>query len=494
MPIEVSLSAPQIKPVNLNPIKNGEARLAVTENINTLESRFLKGVETVVKKLVQDSENAVGTRLTMFLLKECATMTDSSSKTLPVLINPQKESLFKLDALVQKQHVKSSTSIGIYDIVATGEMDKRMYLFDLVKKGGKLRLSDQILSKLNGLVKTKKLKFRIPPVQKTAKKESAPQDENNWSGVTNFLQPSVVRLEAVEQTFEANPNKVVLKGWAVEIAKLKQRLQWVKKNHPMEFEEAKQVYASFNQKFITAKEQLLAQQKPQGPTNIEAKLQEMEDQKDELAQNLNINALLDLLSMCQKFRTNPKIKAIRVKNELVDSRFKQLQRGIKALLEEGTRVILNDKIKNVESTKDRFKTQVSKIWDDFIYEAEREDSFEVIAEVTVGSLLENIKTVQKNIAKESIGLLEASRFLGLGEHREISRSMTELRSAVAKLKTHMETEYKSIKKSADAMALLEQECLAATIEEEKNEKIHRIEEIAKGLTWETTWEHFSYDN
>ncbi|MCP4440762.1 MAG: hypothetical protein GY810_17710 [Aureispira sp.] len=163
-----------------------------------------------------------------------------------------------------------------------------------------------------------------------------------------------------------------------------------------------------------------------------------------------------------------------------------------SLLEGDLKTTLETNLTDPSIVKTEMKNKISVVWNSFISNAENALRFEIIADTIAPNLLTDIKAFQKTISEKAQGLIEASKLMNVGDTVKISENMTEVRSALSKLKQHMKVKYEEIKEITQKLATLEKACYATDSQEEKGRIIDEVETIANSLKWEQTWDQFSY--
>ncbi|MCP4437829.1 MAG: hypothetical protein GY810_02710 [Aureispira sp.] len=265
----------------------------------------MKALQSIVTSLNADEANSAGTQLFMLLLEGGITLADPKPQDAALLIPPSKEPQFKIKALCKIPEIKKSKQIGICQIIAVGEKEEGLHLFDLYKRGGKLKITPKLLTRLNKMGKKKGLKFRKPVTE-----ENTEENPNTEGGTDNaLLGPIIARLEQAQNNFEAAPNLGVLKIWSNVMMKLKQEIQLLAKKSPDQLEAAKNIFNEWNQKLAAAKKQLAGDKASPKTEDIHAKLDALNIKKDQVAENPTIDTVIGLLAECQKLRTSPVSKS-----------------------------------------------------------------------------------------------------------------------------------------------------------------------------------------
>lgn len=500
MPTSISMAS-KLKPVQLMPLKQGNVKIAVTEPIATLKGQYVKALQAISTALAADLENAADTAISFLILDKCTTQSDAKPQLLPVIIPPAKEPQFKIKALSKAPEVKKSKQMAVCQLIATGEQENDLHVLTLVKRSGKLKITPQLLNLLNKVARKKSLMFQLP-VQEEVVAENVATEVATEPRESNPLEAIIDQLDITKDAFDRQPSKVTLKAMANKMGTLKAAVQDMKQTDPRNYAAAKQTFVEWMGKFNLAKKQLLqgnsAVEAPQATEEetqeegLAAQITQLEKARDKTAKNLSFDSIIALLSECQKIRTNPQNKLKFKEDRALLKRFKALRASLASLIENNFKASMEEEIQNPEIFKTNMKNEVMDVWEGFINEAEDAATFEIIANQIMPNFMNNIKGFQKKVSQKAQGFVEASKLVELGDSAEISANMTTVRSGLTKLKTHMQEQFKAMKKATFQMAKLEAEHNATEDEAVKSEKREAIRAIADSLDWKSIWNVFAY--
>lgn len=490
MPVQISFPS-KLKPAFLTSFKEGKNALDTDEKASDFLSSFAKTISSICSQLDSDPSNVKGSEVVLIIINNCVTLSDKKPQEVFMMIPPEKESQFQIKALCNNPLVKGNKQAAIYQLTAVGEKEEDLHLINLTKMSGKLKLSGPLFQQLVKLGKLKGLKFR--KAQNDEEETEGAEEQNTDNAPQQEASPVALlvnELQKLKTQYETAKSVETLKEWAALMERFKQVI--VQHNTA----ETKAQFSYWGQQFVEAKNNLAKETNksntpPKAQSALESQIQALSKQVKQTP-NTDFNGLMALLSECQQIRTAPTSKTEFQQNPNLVEQFKQLRKEISDKMQGEVKNQLASDLNNPAQVKETIKKEIKLVWEDFVKNAENAETFSSIAENVVAALIEGIKGFQKMVSDKSQGMIEAAKMLNIGDEVVISQNMTEVRSALTKLKAHMQEQYKQITLDVKQMADLENEFHKTQDSSKQQALIDKISQIANGLKWETTWDAFSY--
>lgn len=201
----------------------------------------------------------------------------------------------------------------------------------------------------------------------------------------------------------------------------------------------------------------------------------------------SLSQVMELMARCQELRVDPKAKGAFKTDETLLKQFKMLRKVLINMVKSDDDLYneLESNLQDPLSITKQFQVELDDLWDNFATMTQDAESFQDILKQNTTTLILDIKKFQKEVEAQAKGMLEASKFLKIGDPLAISKAMTAIRSGIVKLKDAMKTKVSNLQKLAKAMAKLEADFRKTTEQSIQESIIGKLETMTQQFSKES---------